>query len=128
MFDVAATLAIISASGVTGWLGKAMIETLRMRSANRDTVHKATLDLEVHRDSLTFELLNAARTELKGLRQEVDRLRPLESHLFFFDQALGYIELLLCASGGDREQAERDAKLFLDRMRRRQRVESENQR
>jgi hypothetical protein len=82
---------------------------------------KADLDLEVHRDGLTFELLEAARKEIASLRVEVERSRINEDHIRHFDEALQHIEgLLLAENAGERKAAERGARAFLNRMRRMQ--------
>src|SRR5690606_16832963 len=82
---------------------------------------KADLDLEIHRDGLTFELLEAARKELASLRVEVERSRVSESHIRHFDEAIQHIEMLLLAeNSGERMTAEREARAFLNRMRRMQ--------
>jgi len=82
--------------------------------------------LEIHRDELTFELLQSARAEMAVLRSELDdmrketnTLRKLERHFFHFQQALDHLDALLSASSPDeRENAERNARAFLNRMRR----------
>lgn len=82
--------------------------------------------LEVHRDGLTFELLqNArqemanARVEVEDLRDEVRKLRAMEQHFYHFQQSLDHLEALLFAETTDaRSTAERNARAFLTRMRR----------
>jgi hypothetical protein len=58
--------------------------------------------LEVHRDELTFQLLQnarlemaSARIEVEDLRDEVRKLRSMENHFFYFQQSLDHLEALL---------------------------------
>lgn len=81
----------------------------------------AEVEREKNRDNLTFELIETARVEIHQLRTELARLRPLEGHLVHFDEALLHMERLLGAAhmGEDeRQQVERDARAFVNRMRR----------
>lgn len=81
--------------------------------------------LEVHRDSLTFELLQNARREMVNARVEVDdlrdevrKLRAMEQHFYHFQQSLDHLEALLFAETIEaRATAERNARAFLTRMR-----------
>lgn len=82
--------------------------------------------LEIHRDELTFELLQnarqemaSARVEVDDLRDEVRKLRAMEQHFYHFQQSLDHLEALLFAETTDaRSTAERNARAFLTRMRR----------
>lgn len=82
--------------------------------------------LEIHRDELTFELLQnarqemaSARVEVDDLRDEVRKLRAMEQHFYHFQQSLDHLEALLFAETADaRSTAERNARAFLARMRR----------
>lgn len=82
--------------------------------------------LEIHRDELTFELLqnarlemSAARVEVEDLRDEVRKLRAMENHFYHFQQSLDHLEALLFADTPEaRAAAERNARAFLTRMRR----------
>lgn len=82
--------------------------------------------LEIHHDNLTFLLLEASRTEVAGARLEMDelrretkQLRSLELHFFHFQQSLDHLDAVLHAKNpADRKTAERNAKAFLNRMRR----------
>lgn len=82
--------------------------------------------LEIHRDELTFELLENARaemtilrTELEAMRKETNTLRKLERHIYHFQQSLDHLEAILAATTDDeRSVAERNARAFLNRMRR----------
>lgn len=94
----------------------------------RDKVKKEKTEqgdrLEVHRDGLTFELLqNArqemanARVEVEDLRDEVRKLRAMEQHFYHFQQSLDHLEALLFADTPEaRVTAERNARAFLTRM------------
>lgn len=96
----------------------------------RDKVKKEKVEqgdrLEVHRDGLTFELLqNArqemanARVEVEDLRDEVRKLRAMEQHFYHFQQSLDHLEALLFAETTEAQAAaERNARAFLARMRR----------
>jgi hypothetical protein len=82
--------------------------------------------LEVHRDELTLQIVQlgrqeiaAARVEVDDLRDEVKKLRAMENHFYHFQQSLDHLEALLTASTPEeREIAERNARGFLNRMRR----------
>lgn len=114
----------LSTGGILGLLALAIglyVDRRRLQVAAKANDRKADLDLEVHRDGLTFQLLETARAELAILRVEVERLRPNEEHLHHFEMALQHIEaLLLAESEAERMAAERGAKAFLNRMRRMQ--------
>lgn len=100
------------------------------RAKRADTKKKETADhtdrLEIHRDELTFQLLQnarlemaSARIEVEDLRDEVRKLRSMENHFFHFQQSLDHLEALLFpGSEEERAQAERNARAFLNRMRR----------
>lgn len=115
-----APFAIITAG--LGWVGAAWA----YRDKRRKEKHEQDDRLEIHRDDLTFELLQAARgevlgarTEMKSLRDEVQTLRALEQHFFHFQQALDHLEAILFAdTPALRSTAERAAKAFVKRMRR----------
>lgn len=117
---LAALGAIVTTAG--GWIGAMWL--YRDRKVSEKNEHHDRL--EMHRDDLTFELLQAARgevnvayTEMKGLREEVRTLRALEQHFFHFQQALDHLEAILFAeTPAARSAAERSAKAFLKRMRR----------
>lgn len=82
--------------------------------------------LEVHRDDLTLQIIRTgreelafARVEVEDLRSEVKKLRAMENHFYHFQQSLDHLEALLTASTEDeRAIAERNARGFLNRMRR----------
>lgn len=82
--------------------------------------------LEVHRDDLTLQIirtgreeLSLARIEVEDLREEVRKLRSMETHFYHFQQSLDHLEALLSAETVEaRALAERNARAFLVRMRR----------
>lgn len=120
------TLAGIILSAVLTWLTQAWMH----RRKQSDEASVAQIEshgrLEIHRDELTFELLQSARTEMQSarieveeLRDEVRKLRSMENHFYHFQQSLDHIEALLFAENdNDRIMAERNARAFLQRMRR----------
>lgn len=105
-------------TALAGWFGNAYMERQRLRSDERKGHIATDAILEQHRDGLTFQLLDAARAELAGMRQEVEKLRPMESHLYHLQQALEHIEALLSVDPDVKAIAERNARAFLNRMRR----------
>lgn len=96
----------------------------RKRAIEKDV--RRSENLEVHRDELTFQLLqnarqemSAARVEVEDLRDEVRKLRSMEHHFFHFQQSLDHLEALLFPETDEvRAAAERNARAFLARMRR----------
>ena len=96
------------------------------RETVKKEVHKHADRLEIHRDELTFQLLQSAkhemsatRVEIEDLREEVKKLRAMENHFFHFQQSLDHLEALLFAETPEaRTAAERAARAFLTRMRR----------
>jgi hypothetical protein len=104
-------------SGVVGWFGKAYLENQKLE-AEKDKSHlDQEMSIERHRDGLTFQLLDAARAELSQMKSEVQKLRPMEYHLYHLQQALEHIEALLSDDPDERVVAERNARAFLRRMR-----------
>jgi multidrug resistance efflux pump len=68
--------------------------------------------LEIHRDDLTFELLQTARAEVAGarvemgeLRDEVRTLRALEQHFYHFQQAIDHLDAVLYAPNAEARAA-----------------------
>lgn len=118
MADAATTIGLLISGGAATWLGNMALEWLRQRGQSGERAAQNALDLEKHRDNLTFQLLEAARTEISALRVELTRLRPMEGHLIHFEEALLHIEALLTAAEGEaRAIAEANARAFLTRMR-----------
>lgn len=114
----------LQGAGTLGALALASKFFIDRREAQRKSTadtRGADLDLERHRDGLTFELLEAARAEIGALRSEVERRRLGEEHIRHFEDALLHIEaLLLVENDAERITAERQARAFLNRMRRMQ--------
>lgn len=82
-------------------------------------VAKKTSDLaaEEHRDALTFELLQAARTEVAQMREEIQMLRPLQRYVIHLEQALTHIQNIIEAPNAEMKKlAEDSARLFLERI------------
>lgn len=117
--------------GVAPWvIVTAIVSWFSSKIANREKAKKEAIQnadrLEVHRDKLTFELIasarhemSAARVEVDDLREEVKKLRAMENHFYHFQQSLEHLEALLIADTPDaRAQAERNARAFLNRMKR----------
>ena len=125
MSEIGSIVALMGASGVAGWLGNVILEMVKGRNSRVSADKEADLKLEQHRDGLTFQLLEAARSEVNALQEQVSKLRPLEGHLLHFSEALMHIERMLVvpASSDIREQIEREARAFLNRMRRGQEVD-----
>lgn len=109
-------------AAVVSWFGSAFANRAKAR---KDAVDHADR-LEVHRDELTLaiirtgrEEISAARNEVEDLRDEVKKLRSMETHFYHFQQSLDHLEALLSArTPEDRANAERNARAFLNRMRR----------
>lgn len=109
-------------AAVVSWL----VSMWTYRETVKKEVSKHADRLEIHRDELTFQLLqsakhemSAARVEVEDLREEVKKLRAMENHFFHFQQSLDHLEALLFADTPEaRTAAERAARAFLTRMRR----------
>lgn len=117
--------------GVAPWVIIAAVASwFASMYANRAKAKKDAVDhadrLEVHRDELTLaiirtgrEEISAARIEVEDLRDEVKKLRAMETHFYHFQQSLDHLEALLTATTPEeRDAAERNARAFLNRMRR----------
>lgn len=91
---------------------------LKGRGDVRRVERDADVKLEEHRDSLTLDMLTAAREEMAALRSELSELRPLQGRIAHLEEALDHLHALLHA-GGEAEwaAAERRARAFLRRMR-----------
>lgn len=117
--------------GVAPWvIITAIVSWFLAFAAARAKAKKEAVDhadrLEVHRDELTLQIIRtgreeiaAARIEVEDLRDEVKKLRAMETHFYHFQQSLDHLEALLtAATPEEREIAERNARGFLNRMRR----------
>lgn len=116
------TPAEMAAMGATiltsGWLGNVLIQALKNRTQNNADRINADIKLEQHRDALTIQLLEQARIEAAQLREELQRLRLVESHSLHFEEALRLLGLLLSTPVDDRRQIENEASAFVNRMNR----------
>jgi hypothetical protein len=111
-------------------IATAIVSWFSSKIANRKKAKKEAIEnadrLEVHRDELTFQLIasarqemSAARVEVDDLREEVKKLRAMENHFYHFQQSLEHLEALLMADTPEaRALAERNARAFLNRMKR----------
>lgn len=113
-------------SAAVTWAAQAWIYSTKRTDARKLAQHESDDRLIIHRDELTFELLQnarlemaSARIEVKDLRDEVRKLRSMENHFFHFQQSLDHLEALLRADSDEsRATAARNAQAFLNRMRR----------
>lgn len=117
--------------GVAPWvIVTAVVSWFASMIASRAKAKKDAVDLgdrlEIHRDDLTLQIIRTgreelqfARIEVEDLRNEVKKLRAMENHFYHFQQSLDHLEALLTASTDEeRSIAERNARGFLNRMRR----------
>lgn len=119
--EVLAVVTSASALVAASMAGRFYLQLRKIQQAGLTSHQKMALDIETHRDGLTFELLETARAEIAALRSEVERRRIGEQHIQHFEDALSHIEaLLLSENDADRKAAERAARAFLNRMRRMQ--------
>ena len=118
MVDLATLIPTAMAGGGLTWAGTAIVQWMKNRGEESSARLTTEADLAKHQDSLTFQLLAAARTDLASLRARVEFLQPMEEHLYHLQQALEHIEALLGADEGSRVLIERGARAFLNRMRR----------
>lgn len=119
---------ILGASGfavittAAAWFGQGW----RYRERTKKEKDEQADRLEIHKDELTFQLLQSARTEMNAtknemetLRDEVRTLRALEQHFYHFEQSLDHLQAVLHAKDDDEvKTARRNATAFLNRMRR----------
>ena len=120
--DVMGVAPWVVIAAVVSWFGSMYAH--RARTKKEEVQHADRL--EVHRDELTLQIIRtgreeiaAARIEVEDLRDEVKKLRAMETHFYHFQQSLDHLEALLTANTPEeREIAERNARGFLNRMRR----------
>lgn len=109
-------------TAVVAWIGSFFTHRQKVRTDDNSHAHK----VEVHRDDLTLQIIRTgreelalARVEVDDLREEVRKLRAMETHFFHFQQSLDHLEALLTAETEEaRAAAERNATAFLKRMKR----------
>lgn len=116
-------VAAVLAAGGVGWFGNAVVQWMRSRETRHATDRTVDQKVEEHRDQLTLDLLEAARTEAAAWREEVSNLRPMVTdmlvRLAHFEEALDHLHALLASEEpAERSAAERRARAFLKRMRR----------
>lgn len=116
---------VVPIAGITSALtfaGTAWASKLKRRQTEQEQDDR----LEIHRDELTFELLQNARAEVAVARNDIDALRrenrslrEIEQRFYHFEQSLDHIEAILIATTPEQKTiAERNARAFLNRMRR----------
>lgn len=126
MADLGTLIPAIGASGVLGWAGNAALRWIQSREERKQQATNADVALEQHRDKLTLDLLETARTEAKSLREEIAAARAeaaisrsLQNRLAHFEEALDHIgNLLSTGTPEEKKASERRATAFLNRMRR----------
>jgi hypothetical protein len=114
------------ASAAVAWCAQAWIYRRKRADDRTAAQHEADDRLIIHRDELTFQLLQnarlemaSARIEVEDLRDEVRKLRSMENHFYHFQQSLDHLEALLFSNTPEEKTtAERNARAFLTRMRR----------
>lgn len=113
-------------SAALSWATQTWLYGHKRQDERSDAKIDNARSLEIHRDELTFELLqnarmemSSARIEVEDLRDEVRKLRSMENHFYHFQQSLDHLEALLFSNTEEeRASAERNARAFLTRMRR----------
>jgi hypothetical protein len=123
-WEITVILTVLAA--LLSWFTKAWFFWTGRASSNTGAKLETDAQLEIHRDELTFQLLQnarlemaSARIEVEDLREEVRKLRSMENHFYYFQQSLDHLEALLFpGSPEERLTAERNARAFLQRMRR----------
>lgn len=125
MADLATIIPTALGAGGLTWAGQAALSWLNGRGEQGKARIAVEAELEKHRDSLTFEVLNAANAQLAALHTqlaaanaELVGLRPMEAHFYHLQQALDHIEALRAADPNDLPQVSRAALAFVKRMRR----------
>jgi hypothetical protein len=116
--------AVVAAA--VSWGTQAWIYRTKRADVRQAAQNESDERLVIHRDELTFQLLQnarlemaSARIEVEDLRDEVRKLRSMENHFYHFQQSLDHLEALLFSDSGEaRVAAERNARAFLTRMRR----------
>lgn len=109
---------LVAGGGGATVVGQVALAWLKGRDAAHRVNRDADAKLEEHRDSLTFDLLTAAREEMSQLRTEAASLRPLMIHAAHLEEALDHLHALLHSDSDlERIAAEKRAKAFLRRMR-----------
>jgi hypothetical protein len=118
----------VAVSAVISWLASLYVHYEKRSDLRVDRGDK----LEIHRDELTFELLQGARAEMSTAREEVielrdenRKLRSMESHFYHFQQAIDHLEAILFPENPESFKiAERNARAFLQRMKKLQKEQT----
>lgn len=98
--------------------GAGMWGAFRTWRGRIDANLNADVKREEHRDSLTFDVIDVAREEIKRLNTEAAQLRPLVIHMAHLEEALDHLHAILHAEGeAERKAAYARARAFLRRMR-----------
>lgn len=121
-FDVVTPTPWAVITAIVSWFGAMYVYRDKKKGAKIEQNDR----LEIHRDELTLSIVQlgreeiaAARLEVDDLRSEVRKLRALEVHFYHFQQSLDHLEALLTATTEQEHvDAERNARAFLNRMRR----------
>lgn len=104
--------------GAVVWLWQSYASWSQSKSDQTAASKASDLAAEEHRDALTFELLQAARTEVAQMREEISMLRPLQRYVIHLEQALTHIQNIIEAPTPEMKKlAEDSARLFLERIR-----------
>jgi len=122
---------VVEFLGVAPWvIITAVVSWFVSIYANREKKKTTKIEqddrLEIHRDELTLAIVRlgrdeiaSAKIEVEDLRNEARRLRSMENHFFHFQQSLEHLDALLSAATvEERTLAEKNARAFLNRMRR----------
>ena len=119
MADLGQIIPALGLGGAVTWAGTAVVQWIKSRGEREQARATADATLEQHTDKFALELLNAARVEIAAVKAELTDLRPLQTRIAHFEEALDHIAALLASEGADeRKVAERRATAFLNRMRR----------
>lgn len=116
----------VALTAAVTWVGQWWVYRDKRSTHLAETQTEHDERMTIHRDELTFQLLQnarlemaSARIEVEDLRDEVRKLRSMENHFFHFQQSLDHLEALLFShTEEEKAQAERNARAFLNRMRR----------
>lgn len=116
----------VAGSTIISWVAAWYVYRVKRVETKKKETNDHADRLEIHRDELTFQLLQnarlemaSARIEVEDLRDEVRKLRSMENHFYHFQQSLDHLEALLFSkTENERLAAERNAQAFLTRMRR----------
>lgn len=109
-------IAIIAA--VASVFGAGFWGVLKAWRERIDANRTADVKREEHRDSLTFDVIDVAREEIRRLNAEAAQLRPLVISMAHLEEALDHLHAMLHAEGeAEAKAAATRARAFLRRMR-----------